>query len=165
MFSFFERIQLQELFCVFCPLHCIQLLCGKKKKETDSCYPFWRRVSGVLWSKMFTAAPCDSFLRVGKWQSRTEYALIALFPSPSQRSQLWGLKCHYSWMPAISRWSGWGDSVFGDMLQPESSICFIYCLPTYISVVTGTVVNVKNGLHKCYLNNYIRYFLFTRFLF
>lgn len=55
--------------------------------------------------------------------------------------------------------------MFGDMLQPESSIRFIYCLSTYIPVMTGAVVDVKNGLHQCYLNNYIRYFFIYSFFY
>lgn len=120
---FFVKIQLSPLYSA-CKVYSHKL--PPWKKETDRCYPFWLHVSGVLLSKMFTAAPCDSFLRVGKWQSRAEYALIALLFSPSQRLQLRREKMtsHYSWMPAISRWSGWGDSVFVDMSQPENSICF-----------------------------------------
>lgn len=69
---FFYQFLLQWLFCVFprsllysawrVYSHGLPLV-----KETNSCYPLWLHVSGVLRSKMFTAAPCDSCLRVAKW--------------------------------------------------------------------------------------------------
>lgn len=56
---------------------------------------------------------------------RAEYALIALLSSPSQRSQLRRLTSHYSKMPAISRWSGRGDSVpAGDRSNPGAPSTF-----------------------------------------
>lgn len=80
---------------------------------------------------------------------RSEYTLIALLSSPSQRSQLRRLESHYSEMPAISRWSGRGYGVRDGVLHPESAIRFTYCLSIYtvhITVMVGKVKNVKMNI-------------------
>lgn len=101
---------IEQLFCTKSPpwticSSTVFTLASCGEKGTQSCYLFWLHFSWVL-RRMFTAAPYDS-----KWHNSSEYALIALFSSPSQRSQFRRLKFHSSWMPEITRWSGQYDGV------------------------------------------------------
>ncbi len=114
--------------------------------------PLWKRLIAAIlfdcksqecWgAKCLQLHPVIAFWEWANDCGRTECALIALLSSPSQRSQLRRLRSHYGKMPAISRWSGYGDSVLGGVLPPESSIHFIYCLSIHIYILTGTVLNV-----------------------
>lgn len=111
--------------------------------------PLWKRLIAAIlfdcmsqecWgAKCLQLHPVIAFWEWPNDCSRTECALIALLSSPSPRSQRRRLKSHYSKMPVISRWSGYGDSVLCGVLYPESAIHFVYFLCAHL---TGTVANV-----------------------
>lgn len=84
------------------------------------------RLMGGQGATMFTAAPYNIFLRLGKWHRRSEYALIALLTISEvaawETQELLQLNAFNKQMCA-----------FGGMMQPERSICFTYCLFMFLS--------------------------------
>lgn len=142
--------------CSVCsaPLHRIQLA-----GVYSHGLPLWKRLIAatlfdcVSWecrgAKCLQLRPVIAFWVWANDCGRSEYTLIALFSSPSQRSQLRRLESHYSKMSAISRWSGRGNGVHDGVSQPKSTIPFIYCLSiytVYIAVMVGKVKNVKMNM-------------------
>lgn len=125
-------------------LHCIQLA-----GVYSHGLPLWKRLIAAIlfdcvsWecrgAKCLQLRPVIAFWVWANDCGRSEYTLIALLSSPSQRSQLRRLENHYSKMPAISRWSGRGYGVCDGVLHPESAILFTYCLSIYTVHITVKV--------------------------